>query len=106
MNHGLLLQDPNGTTREINDLDTRSVRRARALLLFGRKKERREREEAIGGNKRWKGRRGASSKILRGGRVGLGRVKGSIAQIARGKMRRAHELVYAINFEKGRLLGC
>lgn len=40
MNHGLLLQDPNGTTREINDLDTRSVRRARALLLFGRKKER------------------------------------------------------------------
>lgn len=39
-------------------------------------------------------------------REGLGRVKGSIAQIARGKMRRAHELVYAINFEKGRLLGC
>lgn len=32
--------------------------------------------------------------------MGLGRVKGSIAQIARGKMRRAHELVYAINFEK------
>lgn len=38
--------------------------------------------------------------------MGLGRVKGSIAQIARGKMRRAYELVYAINFEKGRLLGC
>lgn len=34
--------------------------------------------------------------------MGLGRVKGSIAQIARGKMRRAYELVYAINFEKGR----
>lgn len=38
--------------------------------------------------------------------MGLDGVKGSIAQIARGKMRRAHELVYAINFEKGRLLGC
>lgn len=56
------VQDPNGTTREINDLDTR---RARALLCcFQRRRETRERE-AIGGDKRWKGC--VLSKILRGG---------------------------------------
>lgn len=97
MNHGLLVYRI--LTEPLEKLTTSTLAgHARFSAASREDGEARERE-AIGGDKRWKGC--VLSKILRGGWNWKGI---DCAQIAdRGKMRRAYEqLVYAINFEKGR----